>query len=492
MIQNQLKLIPLTDIKVSRESRQRKQLTPASVYDLALNIARNGLLQNIGVRSDTMEVVFGERRFTAIWLINLVIHNLENANSLLPPDKIVDLSVIAQENNQYEHWTKIPARLIKSPSNLSAGVLEFVENVAREDLPWQDKAEAAYALHKECLAACKARNDERPEGAPIERWPEQATADMLGITRQYLNQLIQPLRELETASEKSKAQIKDAIQKSTSHLSAGNAVKAIKERHGDKPAIQGKLSGRRIGPEKEEPETESEEKEEAHIPILNADFHNWIASAEQQYNFIHCDFPYGIGYNTGGNFSTNQANVQQGQYDDSEVVYWTLCKSLVDFLSKGKPDCHIMFWYSQNLETETCVFFDDYLGKAPGYIRHKHKMIWVHPSKQTTPDPLRYGQRNYETAMLLTLGDRKIVRPKRLAFVHDEQVKIHRSQKPLAVLSHFFEMFVDGSTRMLDPTCGSSTSLIAAKKLGAAKVLGLEIDPAAHEQAVKHWSSMCG
>ena len=45
------------------------------------------------------------------------------------------------------------------------------------------------------------------------------------------------------------------------------------------------------------------------------------------------------------------------------------------------------------------------------------------------------------------------------------------------MLRHFFSMFVDETTSMLDPTCGSAASLRAAEDLGAKSVLGLELDP---------------
>jgi DNA modification methylase len=45
------------------------------------------------------------------------------------------------------------------------------------------------------------------------------------------------------------------------------------------------------------------------------------------------------------------------------------------------------------------------------------------------------------------------------------------------MLRHFFSMFVDETTTMLDPTCGSGASLRAAEDLGAKLVVGLELDP---------------
>ena len=53
----------------------------------------------------------------------------------------------------------------------------------------------------------------------------------------------------------------------------------------------------------------------------------------------------------------------------------------------------------------------------------------------------------------------------------------HMSGKHEPMLKHFFSALIDNTTLMLDPTCGSGTSLIAAESLGAQKVLGLEINP---------------
>ena len=52
---------------------------------------------------------------------------------------------------------------------------------------------------------------------------------------------------------------------------------------------------------------------------------------------------------------------------------------------------------------------------------------------------------------------------------------LHPSTKPEAMLKHLFAMLVDGTTRMLDPTCGGGSSLRAAEALGAEEVLGMDI-----------------
>jgi tRNA G10 N-methylase Trm11 len=57
------------------------------------------------------------------------------------------------------------------------------------------------------------------------------------------------------------------------------------------------------------------------------------------------------------------------------------------------------------------------------------------------------------------------------------------------MLRHFMTMLVDENTTMLDPTCGGASSLRAAESLGAAYVLGMDIDETtvgAARQALRH------
>jgi DNA modification methylase len=93
------------------------------------------------------------------------------------------------------------------------------------------------------------------------------------------------------------------------------------------------------------------------------------------------------------------------------------------------------------------------------------------------PDPERGPRQIYETCLLASRGDRKIVRAVANAYSAPTVRDTHMSEKPEPMLRHFFGMLVDENTIMLDPTCGSGSSLRAAESLGARRVLGLEINP---------------
>ena len=218
--------------------------------------------------------------------------------------------------------------------------------------------------------------------------------------------------------------------------------------------------------------------------LINADFCEWAPNyTGEPFNFIHCDFPYGINFNT-GEYTGTINNKLLNDYDDSPDVYWKLLNTLRDNTHLIAPQCHIMFWLSQNFRRET----EDFFNSIGGYV-HPFLMIWHCGSNEgLVPDPQRYGRRTYETAMLITFGDRKIVGPRALSLEasRESSTRIHRSQKPIKVLSHFFGMFIDNSSIVLDPTAGSGTSLIVANNLKAKQVTGLELNKDAYEKACEY------
>jgi DNA modification methylase len=86
------------------------------------------------------------------------------------------------------------------------------------------------------------------------------------------------------------------------------------------------------------------------------------------------------------------------------------------------------------------------------------------------------ARRVYETAFFCSRGDHPVVQIASNHFSANTVSNTHMSEKPVTMLSHFFKMFVDGHTAILDPTAGSGSALRAAKRLGATRILGLEIN----------------
>jgi hypothetical protein len=492
MIKNASKLFTLTDVVVSSD-RQRKEIDLGELVLLAQSITKHGLLQNIGVTPEGA-LIFGARRYTAFCLLNALASGVETEWTAKLKDKDhQELKEAAKLNPLYDNWTKIPSRLVDIPSGLYSSVLEFLENASRIDLPWQERAAAVATIHKQALADALQRR---------EAWRDGDTAKLIGCSRELVSQLLQPTRKLAAITDPQvRERAKVAIKESKSAISASNAVEMIADRHGvsTKPTLGGLLgvNGKQLAtptpaPTKEAPHTS------AHSPaIVCADFNEWAAEySGPKFNFLHCDFPYGVEFNESAGQGTSAATRSVGEYDDGEGVYWALLDTLLNSRDKLlEPSAHIMLWLSVG---------NSKLYKKPMIDLTKQRIMAAWPDADISsvfliwcmsdnsgllPDPKRAPRRTYEIALQITLGDRLLAAAKAASFIYprNSDAKIHRSQKHLPVLTHFLSMFCDSSTRMLDPTCGSGLAVLAAHMLRAQTVLGLELDPEMAASAQRHF-----
>lgn len=494
MFSNVIKQISIDDILIDRENRQRTQLTFDSILPLAFSIATSQWVSPILVDQDTHYLIAGERRLLSVKALRAATKNdysgftdQQSARELLFP-------VCTCQIDSWQQWNKIPAQLGKNFTETDLAMYEFIENAQRQNLPWQDKAKAIYEINAKGLSQDA-------------EWTTASTANLLGISRASVTENIRVWRVYadESADEELKTLIKESatirsaaqnIERYTSRREVGLGVSlASGGATVPKPKLETPLC-KKPGPspltdvyknKTSEPfDLEDDDKPSDKI-IFNADFNTWAANYnEEPFNFIHCDFPYGINFNTGKETS-RIGNTILGDYDDSEDTYWKLLNTLKTNRHLIAPQAHIMFWFSQNLRRETEDFFTEM-----GGVVQKFLMVWGCGNDGISPDSLRYGRRNYETAMLISFGDRKIVEPRCLLIdsLREVDTRIHRSQKPLRVLNHFFEMFVDSSSNVLDPTAGSGTSLVAAVKQKARRVVGLEVNPDIYSKACDYINSM--
>jgi hypothetical protein len=218
----------------------------------------------------------------------------------------------------------------------------------------------------------------------------------------------------------------------------------------------------------ERPEVEPES-------ILTTDFTDWaLGDSPWRFNLIHCDFPYGIGaddFNQGGARA-------HGGYEDTPEAWQKLMMALeITTKTMTAPSCHLMFWFAMRkadmrLYEWTCRQLENI-----GWDINPQPLIWMKSDGAgILPDPERGPRQIYETCLFGAKGDRKIVRAVANAYSAPTVRERHMSEKPEPMLRHFFGMLCDENTIMLDPTCGSGSSLRAAESLGAKYVLGLEIN----------------
>jgi ParB family transcriptional regulator, chromosome partitioning protein len=409
--------VPVDKIWVVRAERQRKELK--GIKELADSIKRFGLIHPIVIDRD-YRLWSGECRFAAVKMLS---HDF----------------VMCQWLDELD------------PATRSA--IELEENIRRHNLTWQEEVCAVDKYHD------LRRRAEEKEG---KKWNHQDTADALGgMDQTTVSVYLDLAREIRAGNRKvidapNLSTARGWMERQTSRRDASiaaGAEKAVSEILGEEPAPS----------------------------VLNTDFIKWAESytGVDKFNFIHCDFPYGI--DTDKRQQGNAVAIQGG-YPDSFETYRqlveALCKNLDRFCAES---AHIMFWFSMRYYQWTL----DYITDNTDFILDPFPLVWQKSDgKGLLPDPQRGPRRVYETCLFGSRGDRFIVGGKANACSKPtEDDPRHLSPKPQPVLRHFFEMFVDENTTILDPTCGSGNALCVAKEFGAARVLGLEIDPEFAEDA---------
>jgi ParB/RepB/Spo0J family partition protein len=435
-------IVPLKSIRIDRDERQRRDI---DVSDLVPSIQQWGLLQPLVVRGDGEHYVLiaGERRLTACQELAL---------------------------------ETVPVTLFSELSLVDAQLIELEENVKRKDLPWRDYVSAVGKVHQLLLS-------KDPEHS------QTATSRMMNISGNMISRILRVFRDLDSpriATASSMEAAFNALARQDERrfqsvmgdiLEAVPGIKAVELDEAEPEALYNTIAeavgeGPLTAPAPR-PTTLAPSPLVKIDPIHQVSFIDWAPTyAGKRFNFIHCDFPYGIDFNKGSQGGRND----WAGYDDSPDVYWALLRALCDNAERlFSPSAHMVFWFSMDYYTETIDFFAKHL---PQMVINKHPLYWVKSDNVgVLPDPTRGPRRIVETALLGSLGDRKIVRSVSNAYSAPTDKTIHQSTKPEPMLRHFFQMFVDDSTVMLDPTAGSGAALRAADAMGAEQVLGLEINP---------------
>lgn len=336
-------------------------------------------------------------------------------------------------------WTAIPVQFVEDLSELELQSIELEENIRRSDLTWQEQCQALDRLH-----------EIRKKADP--NWTASQTAAAIGMSPKTVSSWLQVASEIKAGNERLIAAPKMSTAKNiTARAVARRTQAAIAEI------------------------TEAPKKD---VPLLNTDFTDWQRDySGPKFNFIHCDFPYGVGMHK----SDQGAGANYGEYTDTEGVYWELLGTLDKAMDNVVHEfAHLMFWFS--MDHYHATFFRL---QAMGWRVNPFPLIWMKSDNTgILPDANRGPRRIYETAFFASRGDRFVNQAVSNAFACAQEKSIHMNQKPTAMLRHFFRMFIDGTTSLLDPTCGSGSAVKTGRALGAATVLGLEKDGEFYERAV--------
>jgi len=329
-------------------------------------------------------------------------------------------------------WTAISVQFVDDLDESHLQLLELDENIKRRAITWQEECDAIERYH-----------NLRKGLDPF--WTATQTAEALGQSLSAITEKLAVKEEMKNPE--------SLIHKATKFSEARNTANRLASRRAT--AILDKI---------DPPPART-------VPLLNVDFLDFQKTyTGDKFNFIHCDFPYGINYDKHPGMGTDRTSLGE-VYEDSPEIYWNLIAGLHSAMSNIVAEsAHLMFWYSMKYHEETKRALT-----SMGWKVDDFPLVWFKSDNSgILPDPQRGPRRVYETAFMASRGDRKIVQPVANTIASPSTKEIHPTEKPTAVLTHFFRMFVDDTTSIFDPTAGSANAIRAATKATAR--LGLERD----------------
>lgn len=424
--------IPISSIVVF-PNRQRKEL--GDITGLAASIRANGLIQPIVVTilpDGNYKLQAGERRLRAHQNLTL---------------------------------THIEARLLDDLSPAQQELIELEENVRRKELTWPELVRATERF----VELGKAENKTAKEISADLQLPESTISKMCTTAK-----ALEEMPRLATAASWSSAYTAYSTEKSKQ---MDNLVEDILGDVAAAPVVD--FEETPAAPAPVIPLSSPAVREALGVPEPSRyaqlqSFLEWAPEyTGRRFNLVHCDFPYGLAMDTSNlQGSSTRWELENGRYADSPELFEQLLRTFIKHRDKFIAEsAHVIFWTAhKNYSWAERMF------SAAGFNVCEVPLIW-HKSDGAgiAPDVTRQPRRTYEIALFASRGDRKIAKVKAASFSSPTTKVHHLSEKPLAVVTHFLEMLCDAHTELLDPTCGSGTALEAALRLGARRVVGLDV-----------------
>ena len=379
----------------------------------------------------------------------------------------------------------VPVRLSQDLSQLESSLFELTENVKRKDLSWQDLVRSLAEIHR----LCRAMDSE---------WTLGETGEVASLSTSTVSMYLRVNAELGDTRIADASTVREAYNVLTrrDQRALGDALDELAvvpevAAPAPAPAQAGGTAAAAAGapapglvvplpgapgrvlvqPAPPPPQDD----------ILTLSFLDWAPQySGEPFNLIHCDFPYGVEAFQGDWAMRGKSGGDR--YDDSLQVYMDLVECLGRNLNRvASMSCHLMFWYSGRPEDPGPSRLREL---CPELSWYNFPLIWhKSDSKGIAADWRHHPRHVYETCLFGIRGQRSILAVKNDLYSAPSDSGLHAHVKPEPMLRHFMSMMVDQTSRVLDPTCGSGSALRAAESLGAQRVLGLERDQEAAENA---------
>jgi DNA modification methylase len=405
-----LKIVALNKIIVS-ENRQRKLFSETKIEQLAESIRARGLLHAPVVREKpdgSYTLVAGERRLRAVTSLSQLDLTFSCGGEPIPSGHI-------------------PVLPIGSLDPISAKEAELEENIIREDLSWQERAEATKELHdlkrQQAGEAPIPKKHTVTDTAKIIAGDEYSDSARIAVANTLV--VADHLNDPDVAKAKSE----------------GEALKVIK-----KKATQ----------EHRRKLAETFSSSESKHTILKGDCLEILPTlAAHTFDCIIIDPPYGIGANNFGEQSSTGHD-----YEDSKEYFDSFIGRVLSELYRvAKAQAHLYLFFDPRMYEQIKLE-----AELAGWDVWHVPLIW-NKLNGMLPRPEHGPRRTYEMILFASKGNKTVSRvaPDVLTYPQDAQIQ-HGAQKPVPLYEDLMSRSVDPGNTVLDCFAGSGPIFPAADK----------------------------
>jgi DNA modification methylase len=427
------------------EKRQRKEISKAPLQELKDDILEHGLLHSPVVQEVQSEgnlryiLVAGERRLRALDLIASEGLLFDHDRHTFAPGEIP----VVEINEAFDQ--------------IKRSQIELSENVVRAELPWQDRVAALALIHELKLA-------KNPKQTVIETAREIAQTGGTPSESGGRFTVESIRRGISEANVVSRHLDDPAIAKARNATEAFNLVIAKETK-----AFQAELIKRRgpiVG-------ASIEVRKGSCLEILPRLESNFVDT-------ILADPPYGIGVNSQG---FRSRTIHHHNYEDSpESAKAILQCILTEGFRVTKPRANLFIF----CDIDLFGWLKDACGRA-GWEPFRTPITWGKSDSEGMAPWGREGfRRTTEWILFARKGQKGLYHPP-IDYLRYNRVgrdeREYGPEKPIPLLKELLAASTLPGDMVLDPCCGSGSTLLAAKLLKM-RALGIEIDERAYNIAL--------
>lgn len=415
--------------------RQRREIPKSSLDELRASILENSLLHAPVVQEVNGKyiLVAGERRLRAIDLIAEAGQTFTHHKIDFPP------------------YTMPVTLLDEAINDIKRQEIELAENVDRLELPWQDRVAALAYIHN----MRKANNPNQTISDTARAVIAERVAELTGGSAAE-STMFRTIRQATIINEHLQ---NPEIAKARNATEAFNIIVGNQQRAFEAELI--KRGQRKV--------TTIEVRHGSALEILPK-----LESG--QFDTIIADPPYGIGVDSGG---FRQRTVVHHNYEDTPDTAKTLISCI---LAEGfricKPRANLFIF----CDIDLFVWLKESAARA-GWDPFRTPITWLKSDSEGMAPWGREGfRRTTEWIFFARKGQKGLIHSPVDVLRHNRVARDEREygpEKPVSLLKELLAASTLPGDYILDPCCGSGSSLVAARELNM-KAMGIEIDQKAY------------